>query len=46
MSTISIIGSGAMAAAIGGRTANAGYIVEVISRYPCRSVYQRFGGSG
>jgi predicted dinucleotide-binding enzyme len=32
MSTISIIGSGGMAAAIGGRTAKAGYTVEVISR--------------
>jgi predicted dinucleotide-binding enzyme len=32
MSTISIIGSGGMAAAIGGRAAKAGYTVEVISR--------------
>ena len=32
MSTISIIGSGGMAAAIAGRTANAGHTVEVISR--------------
>ena len=32
MSTISIIGSGGMAAAIAGRTAKAGYTVEVISR--------------
>jgi predicted dinucleotide-binding enzyme len=32
MSTISIIGSGGMAAAIGGRAAKAGYAVEVISR--------------
>jgi predicted dinucleotide-binding enzyme len=31
MSTISIIGSGGMAAAIGGRAAKAGYTVEVIS---------------
>jgi predicted dinucleotide-binding enzyme len=32
MSTISIIGSGNMAAAIGGRVAKAGYTVEVVSR--------------
>jgi len=32
MNTISIIGSGGMAAAIGGRTAKAGYTVEVMSR--------------
>jgi hypothetical protein len=32
MSTISIIGSGTMAAAIAGRTAKAGHTVEVISR--------------
>lgn len=32
MSTISIIGSGGMAAAIGGRSAKAGHTVEVISR--------------
>jgi predicted dinucleotide-binding enzyme len=32
MSTISIIGSGGMAAAIGGRCAKAGYTVEVFSR--------------
>jgi predicted dinucleotide-binding enzyme len=32
MSTISIIGSGSMAAAIGGRIAKAGHTVEVISR--------------
>lgn len=32
MSTISIIGSGGMAAAIGGRAAKAGHTVEVISR--------------
>jgi predicted dinucleotide-binding enzyme len=32
MSTISIIGSGSMAAAIGGRAAKAGHTIEVISR--------------
>jgi predicted dinucleotide-binding enzyme len=32
VSTISIIGSGGMAAAVGGRAAKAGYTVEVISR--------------
>jgi predicted dinucleotide-binding enzyme len=32
MSTITIIGSGGMAAAIGGRTAKAGHTVEVVSR--------------
>ena len=37
MSTISIIGSGGMAAAIGGRTAKAGYTVEVISRDPAKA---------
>jgi len=37
MSTISIIGSGAMAAAIATRTAKAGHIVEVISRDPVKS---------
>ncbi|MDR8398167.1 NAD(P)-binding domain-containing protein [Paraburkholderia sp. USG1] len=37
MRTISIIGSGGMAAAIGGRTAKAGYTVEVISRDPARA---------
>jgi len=37
MSTISIIGSGGMAAAIGGRTAKAGYNVEVISRDPAKA---------
>ncbi|VVM42630.1 hypothetical protein PS645_00326 [Pseudomonas fluorescens] len=37
MSTISIIGSGGMAAAIAGRTANAGYTVEVISRDPAKA---------
>ncbi len=35
--TISIIGSGGMAAAIGGRAAKAGYTVEVISRDPARA---------
>lgn len=37
MSTISIIGSGGMAAAIGGRAAKAGHIVEVISRDPAKA---------
>ena len=37
MSTISIIGSGAMAAAIAGRTAKAGYTVEVVSRDPAKA---------
>jgi predicted dinucleotide-binding enzyme len=37
MSTISIIGSGAMAAAIGGRAANAGHAVEVIGRDPAKA---------
>jgi predicted dinucleotide-binding enzyme len=37
MSTISIIGSGGMAAAIGGRTAKAGYTVEVASRDPAKA---------
>lgn len=37
MSTISIIGSGTMAAAIGERMAKAGYIVEVISRDPAKA---------
>jgi 8-hydroxy-5-deazaflavin:NADPH oxidoreductase len=37
MSTISIIGSGDMAAAIGGRTAKAGYTVEVMSRDPAKA---------
>jgi predicted dinucleotide-binding enzyme len=32
MSIITIIGSGGMAAAIGGRTAKAGHVVEVVSR--------------
>lgn len=37
MNTISIIGSGGMAAAIGGRIAKAGYAVEVISRNPAKA---------
>jgi 8-hydroxy-5-deazaflavin:NADPH oxidoreductase len=37
MNTISIIGSGGMAAAIGGRAAKAGYTVEVISRDPAKA---------
>jgi predicted dinucleotide-binding enzyme len=37
MSTISIIGSGKMAAAIGGRIATAGHIVEVVSRDPAKA---------
>jgi len=37
MSTISIIGSGGMAAAIGGRIAKAGHIVEVVSRDPAKA---------
>ncbi|MDB5724795.1 MAG: binding domain of 6-phosphogluconate dehydrogenase family protein, partial [Novosphingobium sp.] len=37
MSTISIIGSGGMAAAIGGRAAKAGYTVEVSSRDPAKA---------
>ncbi|WP_040125277.1 NADPH-dependent F420 reductase [Paraburkholderia xenovorans] len=37
MRTISIIGSGGMAAAIGGRAARAGYTVEVISRDPAKA---------
>jgi predicted dinucleotide-binding enzyme len=37
MSTISIIGSGGMAAAIGGRTAKAGHTVEVVSRNPTKA---------
>jgi predicted dinucleotide-binding enzyme len=37
MSTISIIGSGGMAAAIGGLAAKAGYQVEVISRDPAKA---------
>ena len=37
MSTISIIGSGGMAAAIGGLAAKAGYTVEVVSRDPAKA---------
>ncbi|OIQ77876.1 prephenate dehydrogenase [mine drainage metagenome] len=37
MSLISIIGSGGMAAAIAGRTANAGHTVEVVSRDPVKA---------
>jgi predicted dinucleotide-binding enzyme len=37
MSTISIIGSGSMAAAIGSRIAKAGYTVEVASRDPAKA---------
>lgn len=37
MSTISIIGSGGMAAAIGGQAANAGHTVEFISRDPAKA---------
>jgi 8-hydroxy-5-deazaflavin:NADPH oxidoreductase len=37
MSTISIIGSGGMATAIGGRTAKAGHTVEVMSRDPAKA---------
>lgn len=37
MSTISIIGTGSMAAAIGGRVAKAGHLVEVISRDPAKA---------
>jgi 8-hydroxy-5-deazaflavin:NADPH oxidoreductase len=37
MSTISIIGSGGMATAIGGRTAKAGHAVEVVSRDPAKA---------
>jgi predicted dinucleotide-binding enzyme len=37
MSTISIIGTGGMAAAIGGRAAKSGYNVEVISRDPAKA---------
>ena len=45
MSTISIIGSGGMAAAIGGLAAKAGYIVEVISRdaAKARALAERIG---
>src|ERR1700678_3695067 len=37
MSTISIIGSGNMAAAIAGRAAKAGHTVEVINRDPAKA---------
>ncbi|MFC3111294.1 NADPH-dependent F420 reductase [Undibacterium arcticum] len=37
MNTISIIGSGSMAAAIGGRIAKAGHTVEVVSRDPAKA---------
>lgn len=37
MSTISIIGAGGTAAAIGGRTAKAGHTVEVVSRDPAKA---------
>ena len=37
MSTISIIGAGGMAAAIGGRIAKAGHTVEVVSRDPAKA---------
>jgi hypothetical protein len=37
MSTISIIGSGGMAAAIGGRASKAGHTVEVVSRDPAKA---------
>ena len=37
MSTISIIGSGNMAAAIAGRTAKAGHTVEVVNRDPAKA---------
>ena len=37
MSTISIIGSGGMAAAVGGLAAEAGYTVEVVSRDPTKA---------
>ncbi|HAT33999.1 MAG TPA: NADP oxidoreductase [Janthinobacterium sp.] len=37
MSTITIIGSGSMAAAIGGRIAKAGHTVEVASRNPAKA---------
>jgi predicted dinucleotide-binding enzyme len=37
MSTISIIGSGGMAAAVGGLAAKAGYFVEVASRDPAKA---------
>lgn len=47
MSTISIIGTGGMAAAIGGLAARAGHIVEVISRNPstARALAEQIGAS-
>ena len=48
MSTISIIGSGGMAAAIGGLAAKAGHIVEVISRdaIKARALAEQVGADG
>jgi shikimate 5-dehydrogenase len=37
MKTISMIGSGGMAAAVGGRMAKAGYTIEVLSRDPAKA---------
>src|ERR1700754_1718296 len=37
MSIITVIGSGGMAAAIGGRASKAGYTIEVVSRDPAKS---------
>ncbi len=47
MSTVSIIGSGGMAAAIGGLAAKAGHTVEIISRNPAnaRALADRVGAS-
>ncbi|WP_250525722.1 NAD(P)-binding domain-containing protein [Caballeronia sp. GAWG2-1] len=47
MSTISIIGTGGMAAAIGGLAANAGHIVEVMSRdaTKARALAEEFGAN-
>ncbi len=42
MSTISIIGSGGMAAAIASRTIKAGHSVEVISRDPAKGLVSTF----
>ncbi len=46
MSPISIIGSGGIAAAVGGLAANAGHAVEIISRDPARAeaLAKRIGG--
>ncbi len=46
MSTISIIGSGGMAAAVGARAAKAGHTVEVVSRDPAkaRALAEKLGG--